>query len=249
MGLQCCIAASQPSIWNTNTNVEKRKERKLPHLRRKSEIRFTRATLTSQRSFAVRNVNVISGFQFCYFISFFLSQPGKVGGYYVDQGRPCCSYTHTHICGTRAAAQCTTVESIRNNNQQHTAEIFGFKMFPVEPLRVKSSKPFFAYDLHLARWYIAWWYNLTIFSSFPIFLTNSNFRHFFQIAFLKKPPRENWRFEIKTTTKKGFPVNRFSVIWNWSAASMETDVELKVGRCWSHSSAGSTDHFGLHAHT
>lgn len=157
--------------------------------------------------------------------------------------------THTHICGTRAAAQCTTVESIRNNNQQHTAEIFGFKMFPVEPLRVKSSKPFFAYDLHLARWYIAWWYNLTIFSSFPIFLTNSNFRHFFQIAFLKKPPRENWRFEIKTTTKKGFPVNRFSVIWNWSAASMETDVELKVGRCWSHRSAGSTDHFGLHAHT
>jgi hypothetical protein len=29
---------------------------------------------------------------------------------------------------------------------------------------------------------------------------------------------------------------------------METDVELKVGRCWSHSSAGSTDHFGMHAH-
>lgn len=213
----------------------------------KSGLRVQRSRASGLSQFTTWTWLAVSSFVILFHF-FFLASRGRWVGI-MSIKAALAALTHTHICGTRAAAQCTTVESIRNNNQQHTAEIFGFKMFPVEPLRVKSSKPFFAYDLHLARWYIAWWYNLTIFSSFPIFLTNSNFRHFFQIAFLKKPPRENWRFEIKTTTKKGFPVNRFSVIWNWSAASMETDVELKVGRCWSHSSAGSTDHFGLHAHT
>lgn len=126
----------------------------------------------------------------------------------------------------------TTVESIRNNNQ-HNAEIFGFKMFPVEPLRVKSSKPFFAYNYISRTWFASGdemispgiiWQFLTISNFFNQF----KFPAFFSNRISKKPPRENWRFEIKEK-KKGFQLTVSRSSETGQRPQWKTDVELKVG--------------------
>lgn len=83
--------------------------------------------------FAVRNVNVISGFKYFLF-NFFLANRGRWVGIMSFKAAAL-----THICGTYNHTCSTTFESNWGlDSNQDAKMLFFLKLFPVNPARVKS---------------------------------------------------------------------------------------------------------------